>query len=62
MLLPRSIVINGAVLLPLDLPDLSLVSVVLCMRPGGKFGVCARHPAGVHVPVFRVNALASGPA
>ena len=60
MLLSRSIVINEAILLPPDLPVLSLVTVALCMYLGGKFGVCARRPAGAHVPVFRVNALASG--
>ena len=62
MLLSRSIVINEAILLPLDIPVLSLVSVVLCVYRGGKFGVYARHPAGAHVPVFRIKALASGPA
>ena len=54
MLLSRSIVINEATISASGYP--CLVVGVRCL--GGKFGVCARHPAGVHV--FRVNALASG--
>ena len=36
--LPKSIVINETVLLPLGLPVMSLVTVVLRMYIGGKFG------------------------
>ena len=58
MLLSRSIVINEATISASGYP--CLVVGVRCL--GGKFGVCASHPAGAHVSVFRVNALASGPA